>query len=82
MENAAVTPTRTTRRMTGSHCNNFEGKKPHPYIPHDKCMWNKKYKGYRIKSICNEFELDFKPRYKFLSKMGVYKDTKLDEVSE
>ena len=35
-------------------------------------MWNKKYKGYRFKSICNELEVDFKPRIKFLADLGGY----------
>ncbi len=25
-----------------------------------KCTWNKKYKGYRFKSICNELKVTFK----------------------
>ena len=45
-------------------------------------MWNKKYKGYRFKSICDELEVDFKPRHKFSSKMGGYKDAKSDKESE
>ena len=64
------------------HCKKFERRKPHPHIPHDKCMWNKKYKGYRFKLICNELKVDFKPQHKFSSKMGGYKDTKSDEESE
>ncbi len=35
-------------------------------------MWNKKYKGYRFKSICNELEVAFKPCHKFLMKLGGY----------
>ena len=65
-----------------THCNKFERRKPHPHIPHNKCMWNKKYKGYRFKSICDELEVNFKPRHKFSSKMGGYKDPNSDEESE
>jgi hypothetical protein len=35
-------------------------------------MWNKKYKGYRFKSICNELEVAFKSRHKFLKELGRY----------
>jgi len=31
---------------------------------------NKRYKGYRFKSICDELEVDFKPRIKFLADLG------------
>ena len=37
-----------------------------------KCMWNKKYKGYRFKLICNELKVDFKPRHKFPVDLGGY----------
>jgi hypothetical protein len=47
----------------------------------DKCMWNKKYKGYRFKSICDELEVDFKPRIKFLADLGGYAEKK-DSDSE
>ena len=29
----------------------FKHSEPHPHITYDKCMWNKKYKGDRFKSI-------------------------------
>ena len=64
------------------HCKKFKRRKPHTHITHDKCMWNKKYKGYRFKSICNELEVNFKPRHKFSSKMGGYKEVKSDDESE
>jgi len=35
-------------------------------------MRNKKYKGYRFKSICDELEVDFKPRITFLADLGGY----------
>jgi hypothetical protein len=37
-------------------------------------MWNKKYKGYRFKLICNELEVVFKPRIKFTTDLGGYAD--------
>jgi hypothetical protein len=35
-------------------------------------MWNKKYKGYRFKSICDELEVAFKSRHKFSMELGMY----------
>ena len=37
-------------------------------------MWNKRYKGYRFKSVCDELEVAFKPRTKFTSALGGYRD--------
>ncbi len=37
-------------------------------------MWNKKYKGYSFKSVCNELEVAFKPRHKFTAELGGYTD--------
>ena len=52
------------------HC-----KRMAPYArkhPENKCHWNKDWKGYRPKHICDELELKFKPRIKFSSEMGGY----------
>ena len=35
-------------------------------------MWNKKYKGYRFKSICDKLEVAFKPCHKISAKLGWY----------
>jgi hypothetical protein len=59
------------KKNTCPHCKMFHCKKPHRVEP-DKCMWNKKYKGYHFKSICNEVEVAFKPCHKFLTKLGGY----------
>jgi hypothetical protein len=59
------------KKNTCPHCKNFHRKKPHQVEP-DKCMWNKKYKGYRFKSICNKLEVVFKPRHKLLTKLDGY----------
>jgi hypothetical protein len=34
----------------------------------------KKYKGYRFKSVFNELEVDFKPRIKFAADLGGYEE--------
>ena len=59
------------KKNTCPHCKKYHRKKPHCVEP-DKCMWNKKYKGYRFKSICDELEVDFKPRIKFSADLGGY----------
>ena len=38
------------KKNTCPHCKKYHRKKPHCVDP-DKCMWNKKYKGYCFKSI-------------------------------
>jgi hypothetical protein len=60
-------------KNTCPHCKKFQPRKPHRIDP-DKCMWNKKYKGYRFKSICNKLEVAFKPCHKFTAELGGYTD--------
>jgi hypothetical protein len=48
-------------------------RKPHPINP-DKCMWNKIYKGYHFKSICDRLKVAFKPHHKFTVELGGYAD--------
>jgi hypothetical protein len=59
------------KKNTCPHCKKYHRKKSHHVKP-DKCMWNKKYKGYRFKLICDELEVDFKPRIKFTADLGGY----------
>jgi hypothetical protein len=59
------------KKNTCPHCKKYHCRKSHPVEP-DKCMWNKKYKGYHFKSICNELEVEFKPRIKFMADLGGY----------
>ena len=58
-----------------SHCKKFHRKKPHKNVEPEICMWNKKYKGYRFKSICDELEVEFKPRHTFSAELGGYEDS-------
>ncbi len=59
------------KKNTCPHCKKYHHKKSHCVEP-DKCMWNKKYNGYRFKLICDELEVDFKPRIKFTADLGGY----------
>jgi hypothetical protein len=58
-------------KNTCPHCKKFHRTKPH-HVSEDKCMWNKKYKGYQFKSICNKLEVAFKPCHKFTADLGGY----------
>ncbi len=68
------------KKKTCPHCKKYHRRKSHHVEP-DKCMWNKKYKGYRFKSICNELEVEFKPCIKFTADLGGYAEKK-DSGSE
>jgi hypothetical protein len=59
------------KKNTCPHCKKYHHRKPHRVEP-DKCMRDKKYKGYRFKSICDELEVDFKPRITFSAALGMY----------
>ncbi len=58
-------------KNTCTYCKKFLRTKPHR-VSKDKCMWNKKYKWYQFKSICNELEVAFKPCHKFTVDLGGY----------
>jgi hypothetical protein len=59
------------KKNTCPHCKKYHRKKSHRIKP-DKCMWNKKCKGYRFKSICDELEVAFKPCITFTADLGGY----------
>jgi len=59
------------KKNTCPHCKKYRRKKPHR-VELDKCMRNTKYKGYHFKSICDELEVDFKPRIEFSADLGGY----------
>jgi hypothetical protein len=69
--------TKQQEKNTCPHCKKFHRIKPH-CVAKDKCMWNKKYKGYRFKSICDELEVVFKPRHKFAAVLGGYAERDSD----
>ena len=58
-------------KNTCPHCKKFHRIKPHR-VSENKCMWNKKCKGYQFKSICDKLEVAFKPRHKFTADLGGY----------
>ena len=60
-------------------CKEFKRRRRHPNVPNEKCFWNKKYKGFRPKWICDEMELTYKGRLKFPAEMGGYRSDSEDE---
>ncbi len=58
-------------KNTCPYCKKFHRIKPQR-VSEDKCMWNKKYKGYQFKSICDKLEVAFKPHHKFVADLGGY----------
>ncbi len=59
------------KKNTCPHCKKYHHRKSHCVEP-DKCMWNKKYKGYRFKLIWDKLEVEFKPCIKFTANLGGY----------
>jgi hypothetical protein len=59
------------KKNTRPHYKKFNCKKPYQVEP-DKCMRNKKYKGYCFILICDELEMVFKPCHKFSAELGGY----------
>ena len=58
--------------MSWSNWSKYNPSAPAPTIPGDRCFWNKKFKGYRAKWICDEMEITYTPRHKFTADMGGY----------
>jgi hypothetical protein len=67
------------KKNTCPHCKKYHRNKSHCVEP-EKCMWNKKYKGYLFKLICDELEVDFKPCIKFTVDLGVRYHTEVDKL--
>ncbi len=59
------------RRTPVPIARSFTAPNPHR-VSKDKCMWNKKCKGYQFKSICDKLEVAFKPHHKFTADLGGY----------
>lgn len=61
------------------HCTEYKRRKKHPGVPNDRCFWNKKYKGFRAKWICDEMDMKYVPRHKFSADMGGYRSDSEEE---
>lgn len=52
------------------HCWHFNRCRQHPNIPTEQYFYNRKYKGWRPQSGCDEMDIPFKPRDQFTVNMG------------
>jgi hypothetical protein len=69
-DEAGAKETKKKKKNDCPHCKKFNRRRPHPNILKEKCFWNKKYKGYRPRTVCDELEIKFKPQSKFTAKLG------------
>ncbi len=65
---------KTKKENDCPHCKRYGNRCPHPKTPHEKCFWNKEWKGWRPRPVCNELEVTFKLRSKFLAELGGLKN--------
>ena len=72
MEEADAKEKKKKKKKNCPHCKKFNRRRSHPNLPKEKCFWNKKYKGYRPRTVCDKLEIDFKPQSKFTAKLGGY----------
>ncbi len=61
---------KTKKKNDCPHCKRYGNCHPHPKTPHEKCFWNKEWKGWRPHPVWDELEVTFKPRSKFSAKLG------------
>ncbi len=61
---------KTKKKNDCPHCKRYGNRCPHPKTPHEKCFWNKEWKGWGPRPVCNELEVTFKPRSKFSAELG------------
>ena len=71
-DDSTKTKEKKKKKNNCPHCKKFNRCRPHPNVPKDKCFWNKKYKGWRPRMVCDKLEVKFKPRSKFTAKLGGY----------
>jgi hypothetical protein len=61
---------KTKKKNDCPHCKKYGNRRPHPKTPHEKCFWNKEWKGWHPRPVCDELEVTFKQRSKFSAKLG------------
>jgi hypothetical protein len=61
---------KTKKKNDCPHCKKYDNPRPHNTTPHDKCFWNKEWKGWHPCPVCDELKVTFKPRSKFLAELG------------
>jgi hypothetical protein len=61
---------KTKKKNDCPHCKRYGNHCPHPKTPHEKCFWNKEWKGWHPCPVCDELEVTFKPCSKFSAELG------------
>ena len=72
VDDSTKTKEKKRKKSDCPHCKKFNQCRPQPNVPKDKCLWNKKNKGWRPRTVCDKLEVEFKPRSKFTAKLGGY----------
>jgi hypothetical protein len=71
-DDSTKTKEKKKKKNNSPHCKKFNRCRPHPNVLKDKCFWNKKYNSWCPRTVCDELEVKFKPRSKFIAKLGGY----------
>ena len=61
------------------HCRKYKRFKQHPKVPFNKCLFNKRYKGYHPVHVCDMVGVPFKARSEFPSDLGGYASSSSSE---
>ncbi len=61
---------KTKKKNACPHCKKYGNRRTHPKTPHEKCFWNKEWKGWHLHPVCDELEVTFKLRSKFSAELG------------
>jgi hypothetical protein len=61
---------KTKKKNDCPHCKKYGNHRPHSKTPHEKCFWNKEWKGWHPRPVCDELEVTFKPHSKFSAELG------------
>jgi hypothetical protein len=72
VDDSTKTKEKKRKKNDCPHRMKFNQRHPHPNVLKDKCFWNKKYKGWRPRTVCDKLEVKFKPRSKFTAELGGY----------
>ena len=71
-DKADAKETKKKKKNNCPHCKKFNQHRLHPNVSKEKCFWNKKYKGYHPRTVCDELEIKFKSQSKFTAELGGY----------
>jgi hypothetical protein len=73
-DDSTKTKEKKKKKNNCPHCKKFNQRRPHPNVPKDKCFWDKNYKGWHPRMVCDKLEVEFKPHSKFTAELGGYQE--------